>query len=209
MARLAIFIDGGYLTALAEREFGIWVDFEKLPIEIQKVVAAKTPEPLDLLRTHYYDCLPYQSNPPTEAEIERFAKARRFHDFIGRLPRFIVREGRLKFKGLDANKEPIFQQKRVDLMLGLDIALLSAKHQVTHIAIIAGDSDLLPAFEVARSESISVWLFHGPRTSKIDGSSSYAGELWTAADERHEIDMAFMKSIERAQATKPISKKTG
>ncbi len=198
MARLAIFIDGGYLTALAEKEFTIWMDFEKLPGEILKIVTAKTPEPLDLLRTYYYDCLPYQSNPSTASEAERFAKARKFHDFIGRLPRFIVREGRLKFKGLDANKEPIFQQKRVDLMLGLDIALLSAKHQVSHIAIVAGDSDLIPAFDVARNESISVWLFHGPRTSKIDGASTYASELWAAADERHEIDMGFMKNIERS-----------
>lgn len=198
MARLAIFIDGGYITALAEKGFNIWMDFEKLPGEILRIVTAKTPEPLDLLRTYYYDCLPYQSNPPTASEAERFAKSRKFHDFIGRLPRFIVREGRLKFKGLDANKEPIFQQKRVDLMLGLDIALLSAKQQVSHIAIVAGDSDLIPAFEVARNESISVWLFHGPRTSRIDGASTYASELWAAADERHEIDLNFMKNIERA-----------
>ena len=197
MARLAIFIDGGYLTALAEKEFSIRMDFEKLPGEILRIVTAKTPEPLDLLRTYYYDCLPYQSNPPTVSEAKRFANARKFHNFIGLLPRFINREGRLKFKGLDANKEPIFQQKRVDLMLGLDIALLSAKHQVSHIAIVAGDSDLIPAFEVARNESISVWLFHGPRSSRIDRNSTYASELWAAADERHEIDLDFMKNIER------------
>jgi len=83
-------------------------------------------------------------------------------------------------------------------MLGLDIALLSAKHQVSHIGIVAGDSDLIPAFEVARNESISVWLFHGPRTSRIDGTSTYASELWSAADERSEIDLKFMKNIERA-----------
>jgi len=53
MARLAIFIDGGYLTALAEKEFNIWMDFEKLPGEILRIVTAKTPEPLDLLRTYY------------------------------------------------------------------------------------------------------------------------------------------------------------
>lgn len=202
MARLAIFIDGGYIKSLAEKEFKIWVDYEKFPLEIQSVVAAKTPEPVDLLRTHYYDCLPYQSSPPTDEESRRFAKTRGFYDYLGRLPRFTVRDGRLKFRGLDANGEPIFQQKRVDLMLGLDFALLSGKHQITHAAIVAGDSDLLPALEVAKQEGISVWLFHGPRRSRINGQSTYATELWAIADERVEIDTAFMQRIEQAPRTR-------
>jgi hypothetical protein len=65
------------------------------------------------------------------------------------------------------------------------------------MAIVAGDSDLLPAFEVARTEGVSVWLFHGPRVSKIDNTSTYADELWRGADERYEINLAFMKNIER------------
>ena len=31
---------------------------------------------------------------------------------------------------------PDFVQKRVDLLLGLDIALLSAKQQITHMALL-------------------------------------------------------------------------
>ena len=34
-----------------------------------------------------------------------------------------------------------FSRKRVDLMIGLDFALLSAKHQITHAAVVTGDSD--------------------------------------------------------------------
>jgi uncharacterized LabA/DUF88 family protein len=197
MARLAIFIDGGYICSLAEKEFHIWVNYEILPQKLLEIIQAKTPEPVDLLRTYYYDCLPYQSDPPTPEEAGRFAKARSFHDFLSRLPRFTIRQGRLKYKGLDSFGQPIFQQKRVDIMLGLDIAQLSAKHQITHMAIVAGDSDLLPAFEVARTEGVSVWLFHGPHVSKVDGTSTYADELWRGADERFEIDVALMKSIER------------
>lgn len=199
MARLAIFIDGGYLSALAEKEFKIRIDFAKFPNEILRTVAAKTPEALDLLRSYYYDCLPYVSNPPTEDETKRFSKAKGFHEFLESLPRFSVRQGRLRFVGLDSDKKPIFQQKKVDLMLGLDIASLSAKRQVTHMAIVAGDSDLIPAFEAARDEGLSVWLFHGPRASRVDGTSTYAAELWSAADERYEIDADFVKRVERTQ----------
>ena len=197
MYRLAIFVDGGYLDSLATDEFGIRIDQSKLGEEIRRIVAAKTPNSVDLLRTLYYDCLPYQSNPATTEEKERFSKKRSYFDMLRNLPRFDVREGRLVFRGLDKSGKQIFQQKRVDLLLGLDFALLSGKRQITHVAVVSGDSDLLPAFKVAKEEGISVWLFHGPRKSKKDGSSTYAYELWQEADERYEIDLAFMKRVQR------------
>jgi len=197
MYRLAIFVDGGYLDSLATDEFGIRIDQSKLGEEIRRIVAAKTPNSVDLLRTLYYDCLPYQSNPTTTEEKERFSKKRSYFDMLRNLPRFDVREGRLVFRGLDKSGKQIFQQKRVDLLLGLDFALLSGKRQITHVAVVSGDSDLLPAFKVAKEEGISVWLFHGPRKSKKDGSSTYAYELWQEADERYEIDLAFMKRVQR------------
>ena len=198
MARLAIFVDGGYVDALAEDEFSTWVDLGKLGEEIRLIVAAKTPETMDLLRTLYYHCLPYQSNPPTPEEKLRFGQKRKFLDALRYLPRFAVREGRLVLKGHDSTGAPIFQQKRVDLLLGLDFALLSGKRQITHAAVVSGDSDLLPAFHVAKEEGILVWLFHGPRKSKKDGNPTFANELWQAADERFEMDQVFMKRVARS-----------
>lgn len=199
MARLAIFIDGGYLDKLAEHEFSIWVDYNKLSEEIRRIVASKTQDNVDLLRTFYYDCLPYQSNPPTEDERLRFGKKRKFFNALQRLPRFTVREGWLAFRGYYADGNPIFQQKQVDLLLGLDFALLSGKNQIAHAAVISGDSDLVPAFQVAKEEGVSVWLFHGPRVSKKDGQPTYADELWQEADERCEIDLEFMERIARSR----------
>ncbi len=190
MARLAIFIDGGYMDVLAEQQFRRRVNYESLCNEIKGIVAAKTAEPLDLLRTYYYHCLPYQSKNPKHEEATRYANKRRFFDALRQIPRFEVREGRLAFVGMNRQGRPIFQQKRTDMLLGLDVALLSAKRQITHAAILGGDSDFLPAIEVAAQEGVAVWLFHGP-------SSGYARELWTRADERHEIDDAFMQRVER------------
>lgn len=195
MARLAIFIDGGYLDALARDEFSVWVDYKKFVEQIALTVVSKTPNSVDLLRTYYYHCLPYQSNPPTEEEARRYGSKHRFFAGLRRLDRFTVREGRLAFRGLDAQSKPIFQQKGIDLLLGLDFALLSGKRQITHAAVVSGDSDLVPAFEVARQEGISVWLFHGPPRSKLTGSSTYAEELWLAADERIELDQTFMDRV--------------
>jgi len=196
MARLAIFMDGGYIDALAEFEFGIRVDYRRLSSAIVDEVARKTPEPVDLLRTYYYHCLPYQSTPPSSEEMARFSRMRAFLNALRRLERFTIREGRLAFRGTDNLGHPIFQQKRTDLLLGLDFALLSGKRQITHAAIVTGDSDLLPAMEAAQQEGIATWLVHGPRVDS-KGDSTYAEELWEAADERMELTFDLMSSIAR------------
>ncbi len=194
MYRLAIFIDGGYIDVVA-RELGIWIDYAKFVKEIISAVSNKTPNALDLLRTYYYDCLPYQSDPPTDDETKRFSGKRKFFSALSHIERFQVRQGRLARRGFDQNNKPIFQQKRTDLLLGLDFALLSSKSRITHAALVAGDSDFLPAIEVAKQEGISVWLFHGPPNQS--GQSTYAQELWNAADERFELNQKFMERVER------------
>jgi uncharacterized LabA/DUF88 family protein len=170
----------------------------KLVAKLLETVSSGTPERVDLLRTLYYNCLPYQSNPPTPDEARRYGNKHRFFQRLNSLPRFTVRQGRLAFRGHKASGEPIFQQKRVDLLLGLDFALLSGKKQITHAAVISGDSDLIPAFRVAEEEGVLVWLFHGPRASSTDGSPTFANELWEEADERFEIDRTFMESVARS-----------
>ena len=192
--RLAIFIDGGYPDRLARDVFGVRPDYRRLNDEITAAVRAGTAEAIDLLRTFYYHCPPYQGNPPTEQEAERFARTRAFYQALRRLPRFEVREGCLAFRGTDAAGSPIFQQKRVDLQLGLDFALLAGKRQISHAALLSGDSDLIPAVAVAKQEGVSVWLVHGPRRS-AEGKPTYAQDLWDAADERVELDEAFMGRV--------------
>ena len=106
MARLAIYIDGGYLDQIARR-LGARVDFAKFVNEILTVVADGTPDTLDLLRTYYYDSLPYQSNPSTPEESERFARKRSFFQALARIERFQVREGRLALRGYDNLGQPM------------------------------------------------------------------------------------------------------
>ena len=189
MGRLAIFIDGGYLTKVA-MEVGAWVDHEKLSSRIKDAVAQNTAEPLDLIRTYYYDALPYQSAQPTEEESKRLSGKRKFFDALQMLPSYAVRQGRLAYHGEDAQGKPIFQQKGVDLMIGVDITLLAVKHQISHAAVISGDSDLLPAIDAAQHEGVVVWLAHGPQRS-------YARELWTRVDQRLPMDEEFMKQVAR------------
>ena len=85
MARLAIFIDGGYTAKLAEQEFAIWIDYERLSEEVRAAIGSNTLEPLDLVRSYFYDCLPYQSAQPTPEESRRYGARRSFFDALQRL----------------------------------------------------------------------------------------------------------------------------
>jgi uncharacterized LabA/DUF88 family protein len=179
MNRIAIFIDAAYFQYVLREEFGSpRIDFGKL--------ATKMAGGREILRTYYYDCLPYQSNPPTIDEADRFSKRQRFHYALARNPRFQVRLGRLEYRGNDASGHPIFEQKRVDILMGVDLALLAAKHQIADAAVLAGDSDFLPAIEAAKPEGVVIHLFHGGSPHR---------DLVSACDERTRIDQAFIDSV--------------
>lgn len=51
-----------------------------------------------------------------------------------------------------------FEQKGVDMRIGIDIASLSFKKQVQQIILISGDSDFVPAAKLARREGIDFIL---------------------------------------------------
>lgn len=178
----AVFIDGGYLVKVLGREFGApRIDFQKL--------ALKMAGDDELFRAYYYNCLPYQSSNPSTEDSERYGNARRFMDALNRLPRFEVRLGRLAYRGIDKTTGgPIFQQKRVDIMLGVDLVLLAAKGRIHRAALFTGDSDFIPAVMVAKNEGVHVQLFHGNRAQVHD-------EIWTAADDRTQVTADFIKEI--------------
>lgn len=68
MDRAAIFIDAGYLSSVLQKEHpGVEVDFGKLVNELSADV--------NLLRSYYYNCPPFQSNPPTADEAQRKSKS--------------------------------------------------------------------------------------------------------------------------------------
>lgn len=181
MGRIAIFIDGAYVQYMLRGEFAsAAVDFG---LFVQKIAGAR-----EILRTYYYDCLPYQSRVPTTDERERFGRKQRFFAALEKNPRFQVRQGRLEYRGNDDRGRPIFEQKRVDILMGVDLALLAAKHQITDAAVVAGDSDFLPAIEAAKTEGVVVHLFHGSNPHR---------DLVTCCDERIRIEQPFIDAVVR------------
>ena len=182
----AVFIDGGYLDKVLEYDHpGKKIDFARFVIELT--------EPDEVLRTYYYHCLPYQSRIPTADERQRYAAMHRFTTALKHLPRFEVRLGRLVYRGNDTNGRPIFMQKRVDTMIGVDMALLAGKGKITNAVVVSGDSDMVPAIEAVKREGVLVTLWHGDYT----GQSRPSRELVEICDERNRITTALIDKVAR------------
>lgn len=186
MGKCAIFLDGGYLDKVMYFDHAnVRLDYEKLSREMA--------QPDELLRAYYYHCLPYQSNPPTEDERSFYAAKHRFVTALAHLPRFEVRLGRLQFRGISENGERIFVQKRIDNMLGVDMALLAGKHVITNVALLTGDSDYIPSVEAVKREGILVTLWHGSNRFETRPHR----ELIEICDERRELTPEIVTRIKR------------
>jgi len=87
-----------------------------------------------------------------------------------------------------------FEQKGVDMKIGLDIASLCYKKQVDQIILIAGDSDFVPAAKLARREGIDFILDPMWATitddlfEHIDGLKSQWGKSTKKSEESKESE---------------------
>lgn len=66
----------------------------------------------------------------------------------------------------DADFEPIFEQKGVDMRIGLDIAAYSDSRAVDRIILVSADTDCVPALKYGRRAGIQTVVVE-PAGSKI------------------------------------------
>ena len=70
-----------------------------------------------------------------------------------------VLSGKLAVKDITSRDlTPMFQQKGVDIKIGIDILHLAYKKLVDQIILVTGDSDFVPAAKIARVEGVDVIL---------------------------------------------------
>jgi len=78
------------------------------------------------------------------------AVSRSFIDSFAQMEYVANRIGILKVRGVDANGSPILVQKRVDMLLGLDIAHISYEKLSDKILVFSKDTDIIPALKTSR-----------------------------------------------------------
>jgi uncharacterized LabA/DUF88 family protein len=123
-----------------------------------------------------YDCPPYSGEAvqPVSGNKKAFTGSDKWLHELSRKDLFAVRTGVLKFRGFilrhsripftptapltDEDFEAKFEQKGVDMRIGLDMATLSANHSVELIALVTNDTDCIPAMKHARRAGLQIAL---------------------------------------------------
>ena len=127
----------------------------------------------ECLRVLYYDCAPYIGKVilPVSGKPKDFVGSDRWLHEIAGLDLFAVRRGVLKFRGfqrrhttlakttlIDDDFKPQFEQKGVDMRIGLDIAAYSSEHLAHRIILVTNDTDCVPAMKFARKAGLQTVL---------------------------------------------------
>jgi uncharacterized LabA/DUF88 family protein len=171
-------IDGGHVRALARA-----AKHKYTPDYIEKVALACVAADEEPLRFLYYDCARFVGTvklPVTQAPHEFKASDQWLKDLAAK-DLFAVRRGVLKFRGwkpkrgslkaggppADADFEADFEQKGVDMRIGLDMATFSERRSVDRIVLLTGDTDCVPAMKQARKAGLQVVLVSLPNARKI------------------------------------------
>ncbi len=192
-----VLLDGGYidkiLEAFATRDARGTVSYLSIDYEAFSDELCRRSGNFTRFRTYYYHCMPYQSNPPTQEERDRYANKHRFFTALRFLPRFEVRLGKLEMRSCPNCGDRKPRQKRVDSKLAIDLVRLAARNQIKKAILVAGDSDHAPAVEVAKEESVLVTLWHRPNNPRTVAHD----ELKRLCDERYEITDELLRSVAR------------
>jgi uncharacterized LabA/DUF88 family protein len=191
MKKIVLMIDGGFLR-VAARKAG--KHYNPAFIESFSKICSSTDE--ELFRVLYYDCAPYQGTQklPVSGLTQTFAGTDEWLLDLAKKDLFAVRRGVLKFRGYklktvpvrgiaaltDADFYPDFEQKGVDMRIGLDIASYSALKCVDRIGLVTADTDCVPAMKLARKSGVQVVLISLPggiKPSELAQHADYIREV--------------------------------
>jgi uncharacterized LabA/DUF88 family protein len=166
---VVVLIDGGHLRAVAKSSNKLYD--AKL---VQRVAHAVVRSPDEqLFRALYYDCDPFVGTvqQPISGHPHQFSQTSSLLSDIEQLELFAVRRGVLKFRGwdrkaqslgkaanavTDADFNPRWEQKGVDLRLGLDMVGLTETRTAPVVVLLTGDTDMVPAMKLCRGRGLQV-----------------------------------------------------
>ena len=182
MKRLAVLVDGEFFSLTLRRTLGLGARPTAEQTHRNALVLCAPDE--EVLRVYYYDSQPfegYDTHPMTGQQIDYRNTApavarRRFLSELGQMNLVALRCGQTKPRGWSftdaylrrikaggvvppptpADYEQRFEQKGVDMRIGIDVATLALNRYVDRIAVISNDTDLIPAFKVARRHGVQV-----------------------------------------------------
>ena len=164
--RLAVFIDAAYLDHLVQGPLAVRPG---VPLQLDmRLLPAWLTGGAKPWRVFYYHAMPWVSDPPLPAEHAVHARKLTFIDFLGRQPRWVVREGVVERRGGGKPGDWYYEQKRTDVALAVDLVRLAWRGEIARAVVVTGDSDFVPAIADARAAGVHVTLRFFPGTAHAD-----------------------------------------
>lgn len=185
MKKTAILIDGGWFSKGIGKILKLQNGWPSAAQVIKNAMAALAADE-ELLRIFYYDCEPFErevTNPVNGSKINykampAYSARKQFFFDLGQAGFVALRRGELKARGWEFSGNyrksliqgavhaapqpgdvyPNFEQKGVDMRIGIDVATLSLKRIVERISLCSGDTDMIPAIKLARHEGLQVFV---------------------------------------------------
>jgi uncharacterized LabA/DUF88 family protein len=174
--KTVLLIDGGYLRACSKAA-GKAYDNPFIEAFAPQCMAADE----YLFRIFYYDAPLFRGKVklPVSGNEMNFQSSDNWLQDLAQRERFAVRRGTLGFRGwrpknipisgrelTDHDFEPVFEQKGVDMRIGLDIATFSDSCSVERILLVSGDTDMIPAMKHARKAGLEVGIVQLPEPTQ-------------------------------------------
>lgn len=174
MIRTALLIDGGHLRVLV-RQAGLAFT----PTFVEQIALSCQLHDERLFRVLYYDCPLYSGKVklPISGGHHEFKGDDSWLRQLAAKDLIAVRKGSLKFRGwkpkslplsnqglTDADFSPDFEQKGVDMRIGLDIATFCNSRSVDRILLITNDTDFIPAMKFGRIGGLQIALIKLPNS---------------------------------------------
>ena len=167
--KIAVMLDGGHIRHYVKK-----AGYRFNPDYIEKIGLSCADREEEIQRIMYYDCAPYSGTAilPVSGQQKAFQGNDAWLHELAHKNLFAVRRGVLKFRGFVLKNIPFtqtreltdsdfklqFEQKGVDMSIGLDMAIISANRSVDLIALATNDTDCIPAMKHARRSGIQVAL---------------------------------------------------
>jgi uncharacterized LabA/DUF88 family protein len=178
ITKVAILIDGGFFWkrfVSQEKRDPTPKDVVDAVIDAMSKVAQKTDgDTKDVLfRIFYYDCDPFGGIIDDRTHTKKLDCSKspiylgksKFLAELSKMDKFALRKGELSFAGWKQDLhnpqkwKPDFNQKGVDMKVGIDMASMAIKHVVDKMVLIAGDSDFVAPIKFVRREGVQVYLY--------------------------------------------------
>lgn len=171
--KIIILIDGGFLRVQAKKAKKTYN-----PDFIERFAQSCKSADEEIFRVLYYDCAPYTGTVklPVSAQPYQYQGSDQWLHELSHKDLFAVRRGVLKFRGFKPKKTPVasqgqltdadftpdFEQKGVDMRIGLDIAAYATNRSVDRIVLVSNDTDCVPALKYGRKAGLQTVLIQPP-----------------------------------------------